>query len=104
MVEEADIPATFLVNLHAARPVERWPTTNVTVLGDAIHTMSPGRGEGANAALRDAELLRHALVDVVHNGAPLGPAIARYKSQMLRYGFQAVADSLNKPFAPRRRG
>jgi 2-polyprenyl-6-methoxyphenol hydroxylase-like FAD-dependent oxidoreductase len=104
IVEEADIPATFLVDLHSARPVERWPTSNVTVLGDAIHTMSPGRGEGANTALRDAELLRHALVDVVHNGAPLGPAIARYESEMLRYGFQAVADSLNRPFAPRRRG
>jgi 2-polyprenyl-6-methoxyphenol hydroxylase-like FAD-dependent oxidoreductase len=54
IVEEADVPATFLVDLHSARPVEPWPTSNVTLPGDAIHTMSAGRGEGANTALRDA--------------------------------------------------
>jgi SnoaL-like polyketide cyclase/FAD binding domain len=46
----------------------------VTLLGDAIHTMSPGRGEGANVALRDAQLLRHALVEVATNGASLAQA------------------------------
>jgi 2-polyprenyl-6-methoxyphenol hydroxylase-like FAD-dependent oxidoreductase len=70
---------------------------NVTLLGDAIHTMSPGRGEGANTALRDAELLRHTLVDVVTTGVPLAQAKAQYETEMLRYGFEAVANSLNKP-------
>jgi hypothetical protein len=28
--------------------VPQWPTTNVTLIGDAIHTMTPGRGVGAN--------------------------------------------------------
>jgi 2-polyprenyl-6-methoxyphenol hydroxylase-like FAD-dependent oxidoreductase len=71
----------------------------VTLLGDAIHTMSPGRGEGANVALRDAALLRRRLVDVVTKGVPLVPATAAYETEMLRYGFPAVADSLNRPFA-----
>jgi 2-polyprenyl-6-methoxyphenol hydroxylase-like FAD-dependent oxidoreductase len=64
------------------------------LLGDAIHTMTPGRGEGANTALRDAGLLHDALVDVVAGRLPLVNAVARYQAEMLRYGFQAVADSL----------
>lgn len=100
IVAEADIPATFAACITSARPVQPWDTPTVTVLGDAIHTMSPGRGEGANIALRDAALLRHALVDAATNRAPLGHAKAQYEAEMLRCGFQAVADSLNKPFAP----
>ena len=95
------MPPTFLVNIRSARAVKQWQTTNVTLLGDAIHTMSPGRGEGANIAPRDACLLRHALVDVVTKGVPLAHAKARYETEMLRYGFEVVAASLNRPFAPR---
>jgi 2-polyprenyl-6-methoxyphenol hydroxylase-like FAD-dependent oxidoreductase len=35
-----------------------------TLLGDALHNMTPYRGIGANTALRDAESLRDALRDV----------------------------------------
>ncbi len=101
IIDEADVPATFLVNIRSARPVKQWQVANVTLLGDAIHTMSPGRGEGANTALRDARLLRHALIDVVTKGIPIAQAKAQYETEMLRYGFAAVADSLNRPFAPR---
>jgi len=45
-------------------------------------------------------LLHHALVDVVTKGIPLVQAKAQYETEMLRYGFEAVADSLSKPFAP----
>jgi 2-polyprenyl-6-methoxyphenol hydroxylase-like FAD-dependent oxidoreductase len=100
IVEEAALPDTFLVSLRSARPVKPWQTMNVTLLGDAIHTMSPGRGEGANTALRDAELLRHLLVEVETLGIPLIQAKAQYETTMLRYGFEAVANSLEHPFAP----
>ena len=100
IIDEAEVPATFLVTIRSARPVKQWQTPNVTLLGDAIHTMSPGRGEGANTALRDARLLRHALLDVVTKGIPLAQAKAQYETEMLRYGFEMVVDSLNKPFAP----
>jgi 2-polyprenyl-6-methoxyphenol hydroxylase-like FAD-dependent oxidoreductase len=100
MVAEADAPATFPVCITSARPVRPWDTANVTLLGDAIHTMSPGRGDGANIALKDARLLRDALVEVVAGRVSLQRAKARYEAEMLGYGFQAVADSLHKPFAP----
>jgi 2-polyprenyl-6-methoxyphenol hydroxylase-like FAD-dependent oxidoreductase len=103
IVDEADVAATFPVSLRSSRPVAPWRTGNVTLVGDAIHTMSPGRGEGANVALKDARLLRDALVDVAANGTPLAQATSRYQADMLQYGFQAVAASLNQPFAPPRR-
>lgn len=93
IVDEADVPATHRLVISAARPVAPWPAGNVTLLGDAIHTMTPGLGEGANTALRDAVLLRDVLVAVVVNRVPLTEAIARYQAEMLRYGFEALANS-----------
>jgi 2-polyprenyl-6-methoxyphenol hydroxylase-like FAD-dependent oxidoreductase len=81
--------------------MEPWHVPSVTLLGDAIHTMSPGRGEGANTALRDAALLRHTLVDVMTHGTSLAQAKAHYETEMLRYGFEAVGASLNAPFLRR---
>jgi 2-polyprenyl-6-methoxyphenol hydroxylase-like FAD-dependent oxidoreductase len=43
IVDQADAAPTFPVRLRSARPVQRWQPSNVTLLGDAIHTMSPGR-------------------------------------------------------------
>ncbi|GII58282.1 monooxygenase [Planotetraspora thailandica] len=100
IVAEAEIAATFPVGLRSARPVEPWPTTRVTLLGDAIHSMSPGRGEGANTALRHAALLRETLIRVATAGVPLFDTVAGYETEMLRHGFQAVAASLGSPFMP----
>jgi 2-polyprenyl-6-methoxyphenol hydroxylase-like FAD-dependent oxidoreductase len=98
LVAEADVTATFPVMLRTSEPVKSWGTPNVTLLGDAIHTMTPGRGQGANTALRDAELLCQKLVDVAEKRTPLRRAKAEYEKEMLRYGFEAVSDSRNRPF------
>jgi 2-polyprenyl-6-methoxyphenol hydroxylase-like FAD-dependent oxidoreductase len=98
IVEEAESAATFLVTIRSAQPVKPWHTEQVTLLGDAIHTMSPGRGEGANTALRDAQLLRSALADVETGGVPLTQAKIQYETTMLPYGFEAVANSREHPF------
>jgi 2-polyprenyl-6-methoxyphenol hydroxylase-like FAD-dependent oxidoreductase len=74
--------------VQSATPVGPWPTGPVTLLGDAIHNMTPMAGIGANTALRDADLLRRVL-------AADGPAgIAGYEREMLDYGFAAVRKSL----------
>lgn len=96
LIEEAEIDATFSVILRASELVKPWQTSNVTLLGDAIHTMTPGRGEGANTALRDAELLCQKLVEVATNGVPLLQAQVEYETEMLRYGFEAVENSVKK--------
>jgi 2-polyprenyl-6-methoxyphenol hydroxylase-like FAD-dependent oxidoreductase len=51
-------------------------------------------GIGTNTALRDADLLRRALITVRDGSAGLIPAIAGYEREMLDYGFAAVRRSL----------
>jgi len=98
LIAEADVPATFPVRITSAQPVTPWPVPGVTLLGDAIHTMSPGRGDGANIALKDAQALLRALQRVASGTTSLASAIRGYEAEMLQYGFQAVADSRGKPF------
>ncbi|MBB6671828.1 FAD-dependent oxidoreductase [Cohnella nanjingensis] len=75
-------------------PVKPWKTTNVTLLGDAIHSMTPAGGIGANTALRDACLICKQLISVNQGKSALIAAIEGYETQMLEYGFAAVGDSL----------
>jgi 2-polyprenyl-6-methoxyphenol hydroxylase-like FAD-dependent oxidoreductase len=98
VVHEAQIEATFPVIVRYAEPVGGWPVGNVTLLGDAIHTMPPTRGVGANTALRDAELLHNLLVAVTRNEVSLVDAKTEYEDRMLQYGFEAVSKSVHQPF------
>ena len=70
-----------------------WPPSRVTVLGDAIHAMSPARGSGANTALKDAALLSRALTAAPADGSDLVAAIGDYEQQVREYGYAAVAAS-----------
>ncbi|MFI0484434.1 hypothetical protein [Actinomadura sp. 9N215] len=64
-----DAAVAFPVEFRSARPVEPWDCPGVTLLGDAIHTMPPSQ------------------------------AVREYETGMLRLGFEAVADSLDKAFS-----
>jgi 2-polyprenyl-6-methoxyphenol hydroxylase-like FAD-dependent oxidoreductase len=74
--------------------VDAWQASRITLLGDAIHSMTPYRGIGANIALRDAALLCRQLARAAHGEAPLLDAVADYERAMRRYGFAAVHGSL----------
>ena len=55
-------PSTITAfSVKTSVPISPWRTGKVTLLGDALHNMTPFRGIGANAALRDAAALRKAL-------------------------------------------
>ena len=58
----------------------------ITLLGDAIHAMTPYRGIGANIALKDAVRLRDAMVAGDPASEPLIEAIHATRPAMLRYG------------------
>ena len=121
LLAEAAIEETFLVRIRTSRPVPPWPPSRVTVLGDAIHAMSPARGSGANTALQDAALLCRALTGAAgteatgpqeprrpaagteatgtgteatgNRSADLLTAVGDYEKQMREYGYAAVAAS-----------
>jgi 2-polyprenyl-6-methoxyphenol hydroxylase-like FAD-dependent oxidoreductase len=115
----AAVDETFLVRIRTSSAVPPWPPSRVTVLGDAIHAMSPARGSGANTALQDAALLCRTLTGTAGNGArtdlagsgtaragsgatrngatrnggDLIAAVGEYERQMRDYGYAAVAAS-----------
>jgi salicylate hydroxylase len=83
-----------LLPIRTSVPVKQWETTNITVLGDAIHSMTPFRGIGANTALRDAQLLARNLIAAARGQREVLDAIHDYETQMIDYGFAAVRMSL----------
>jgi 2-polyprenyl-6-methoxyphenol hydroxylase-like FAD-dependent oxidoreductase len=88
----ADIEETFAVRIRTSPVIAAWPPSRVTVLGDAIHAMSPAGGSGANLALRDAAQLCRALTSAA-DGDGITTAIGQYEQQMREYGYAAVAAS-----------
>ncbi|MFI7024619.1 FAD-dependent oxidoreductase [Micromonospora sp. NPDC049900] len=96
LLNRADPDSALPIRVSTSEPVPPWKSSTVTLLGDAIHTMTPGRGVGANTALRDANLLRGHLVQAVTGEKTLVQAVADYEAAMLPYGFARVADSLNR--------
>jgi len=94
LVAESEPSTIVAVPLSTARPVGPWPSTKMTLLGDAIHTMPPLQGLGGNTALRDAAVLCHHLVEVASDRADLIAALHAYEAAMLAYGFDAVRASV----------
>jgi 2-polyprenyl-6-methoxyphenol hydroxylase-like FAD-dependent oxidoreductase len=93
LVRQTDPTTCFPVNIRTSVPLAPWRSSNVTLIGDAIHTMTPGRGVGANTALRDAELLCRNLIAVERGHLTLRDAVAGYESRMREYAWPAVLKS-----------
>jgi 2-polyprenyl-6-methoxyphenol hydroxylase-like FAD-dependent oxidoreductase len=98
MLALSDPSTCFPVNIRTSAPIPAWPSNNVTLLGDAIHTMTPGRGIGANTALRDAELLCRNLIATRDGTLSLLAAVADYEERMRGYAYEAVESSREQMF------
>jgi 2-polyprenyl-6-methoxyphenol hydroxylase-like FAD-dependent oxidoreductase len=92
MVAESDPGTVAAAVIKSMAPVPAWPASRITLLGDAIHNMTPMGGIGANTALRDASLLAGKLAGVRQEA--LVSAIGQYEAAMREYGFAAVRQSL----------
>ena len=95
LLEQSDPEAVFPVRIATSVPIEPWQPSTVTLLGDAIHTMTPGQGVGANTALRDAALLCRELTSAAAGHKSVVRAIGDYEAEMIPYGFARVVDSLD---------
>jgi 2-polyprenyl-6-methoxyphenol hydroxylase-like FAD-dependent oxidoreductase len=93
LIRMTEASAIGYIGIRTSVPLAQWASSHVTLLGDAIHTMTPGRGAGANTALRDAMLLGRLLVDASRGRKPLVQAISDYEAEMLRYSTEAVRES-----------
>jgi 2-polyprenyl-6-methoxyphenol hydroxylase-like FAD-dependent oxidoreductase len=96
LVRQSDDSTLTSFRVQTSVPIDPWPTRRVTLLGDALHNMTPFRGIGANTALRDAAALHRALVAVSGGASDLLPALAAYERAMIDYGFRAVRASLRE--------
>ena len=95
LIEQSDPDNSTLLSIRVVEPRERWTPGPVTLLGDAIHATSPTGGNGANTALRDADLLRRCLIEAAEGRQDLLGAVGDYERQMFEYGAEAVRHSLD---------
>ncbi|PPJ53309.1 hypothetical protein CBER1_00904 [Cercospora berteroae] len=82
LFELQDTKQASLIRVASTIPdIPAWEShSNVTVLGDSIHPMSPCGGVGANTAIVDADALAKVLVE--HGTKPPVNAIAEFEAAM----------------------
>ena len=86
-----DATKASLLRIISSQPeIPVWePSSYVTLIGDAIHVMSPTAGVGATSAFRDSALLAQLLTDEgVHAGS-----IEKYEASMRVYAGEAIKRS-----------
>jgi 2-polyprenyl-6-methoxyphenol hydroxylase-like FAD-dependent oxidoreductase len=88
-----DTSTLGVLPIRTSLPVDPWPTRRVTLLGDAIHSMTYFRALGANTAMADAALFLRALL-AWRDGEDLLEALRGYEARMLEQGFDAVRKSI----------
>jgi 2-polyprenyl-6-methoxyphenol hydroxylase-like FAD-dependent oxidoreductase len=94
LVALADPTTLSQFAIRTSTVVGPWPTGRVTLIGDAIHAMTPYRGIGANMALEDAVRLKRAIVAGARGERDLFASVTAYESEMRDYGFRAARNSL----------
>ena len=95
LVRLADADTINAIAIRTSVPIAPWQTQRVTLLGDAIHAMTPYRGIGANVALKDAVRLCRALTVANRAERPVIDTIRDYETGMIDYGFRAAQTSLH---------
>jgi salicylate hydroxylase len=95
MIRRADPDSVLLLRFNTSPRVERWPPGRVTLMGDAIHSMPPSGGLGANTALMDAAVLCEALHEFKAGRCDLVGSVGAYETRMFKYAFPAVAESMS---------
>ncbi len=85
LVERIDRDTLFSAHFKRLDPTPAWESSNVTVIGDAIHAMLPTFGMGGNTSLRDAALLSSGLQRAAAGEVTVSEAVAGYEAAMREY-------------------
>lgn len=93
-IKHADVDYTVSTKITAAAEPTTWPTSRVTFLGDAVHSMPPTGAHGGNTALRDAALLYAKLKEFGNENKTIESALREYQKEMLDYAFKEVKSSV----------
>jgi len=93
IIDQTDLSAVAMLPVRSGRPEIEWRSGPVTLLGDAVHAMSPAGGVGANTALKDALALSDALSSAATAQEKLVQIIAGYERVMRDWASKAVAAS-----------
>ncbi|CAD6574375.1 MAG: hypothetical protein TREMPRED_001101 [Tremellales sp. Tagirdzhanova-0007] len=106
MFEHQDISQCSVLSIQSAHPdiQDRPSHPHVTIMGDAIHPMSPTGGAGANTALRDAALLASLLKSAWNENegwtsGAIGGVIQDYDGQSRSVAKEVLNAAFNTPFA-----
>ncbi|MFG3615575.1 FAD-dependent oxidoreductase [Nocardia sp. NPDC047654] len=89
----SDTDTFFPITFRISGRIPAWEPGPVTLLGDAIHTMPPTAGAGANTALADAATLAGEILSAARGEKTLIEAVAAYQAVMLPRGRQAIDNS-----------
>jgi 2-polyprenyl-6-methoxyphenol hydroxylase-like FAD-dependent oxidoreductase len=93
IVRAGEPDSFFPVEMRTSVPFALDAPTNVTVLGDAVHAMTPTLGRGAHVAMRDGVLLGRALQEVSDGRSALADGLAADERDMLANGFAVVREA-----------
>jgi 2-polyprenyl-6-methoxyphenol hydroxylase-like FAD-dependent oxidoreductase len=85
LVERIDRDTLFATHFKRLDPTPAWESSNVTVMGDAIHAMLPTFGMGGNTSLRDAAILAEQLAGAAHGERTIAEAVAIHEAAMREY-------------------
>jgi 2-polyprenyl-6-methoxyphenol hydroxylase-like FAD-dependent oxidoreductase len=95
LIRATPLPSLICNPVFDRKPVRKWGDGSVTLLGDAIHPLTPNLGQGGCLAIEDAAILARCLnkyVSVTNGAKPSAASIsvALRKFEMLRFARTAT--------------
>lgn len=90
---QSEVADIAMLPVRSGRPDVPWSAGPVTLLGDAIHAMSPAGGLGANTALANAAALATAIAKADGGALSLAQALGGYEAGMRERACKAVETS-----------
>jgi 2-polyprenyl-6-methoxyphenol hydroxylase-like FAD-dependent oxidoreductase len=87
LVRDIDLSSLFMIPFGRLDPEPAWPSSRVTLIGDAAHAMLPTLGMGANLAMRDAAHLVDQLARAEAGEIDVIVAIGTAEAEMRDYAY-----------------